>query len=99
MSFDSGALDQMLAAAVGADEQLASDLRATFTASARDLIDLMVRARCDANWTVAAYRLKGLSATFGIIPLIRLAEQAVAGAPGDPAVLRDMRKVLDDFER
>jgi hypothetical protein len=98
MSFDSGALDQMLAAAVGADERLAADLRATFTASALDLIDLMARARCDANWTVAAYRLKGLSATFGIIPLIRLAEDAVAGAPGDPAILREMRTVLAAFE-
>lgn len=98
MSFDSGALDHMLAAAVGPDAQLASDLRATFTASAREFIDLMARSRCDANWTVAAFRLKGLSATFGIVPLIRLAEQAVAGAPGDPAILRDMIQMLDEFE-
>ena len=36
---------------------------------ALDLADLMRRARCDANWNVAALRLKGLAATFGIVPL------------------------------
>ena len=73
------------------------DLRNAFTGSARDLADLMRRARCDANWAVAALRLKGLAATFGIIPLIQLAEAAMAGAPGDPAVLRDINQVIDDI--
>jgi hypothetical protein len=95
MSFDSGPLDRYLSAVVGDDPAMALELRASFAADARDLADLMRRARCDANWNVAAVRLKGLAATFGIIPLIQLAEAAMAGAPGDPAVLRDINRVID----
>jgi len=97
MSFDSGPLDRYLSAAVGDDAKIALDLRGAFAASARDLSDLMRRARCDANWHIAALRLKGLAATFGIIPLIELAEEAMGGAPGDPAVLRQINKVIDSL--
>ena len=55
----------------------------------------MRRARCDANWHIAALRLKGLAATFGIVPLIELAEEAMAGAPGDPAVLRQINRTIE----
>ena len=51
----------------------------------------------DANWIVAAERLKSLAATFGIVPLIRLAEEAMAGAPGDPAVLRRIHRLMEDM--
>lgn len=95
MSFDSGPLDRYLSAAFGDDAAMAEDLHRAFVGSARDLADLMRRARCDANWTVAAERLKGLAATFGIVPLIRLAEEAMAGAPGDPAVLRRIATAID----
>lgn len=74
---------------------MAMDLRTAFTGSARDLSDLMRRSRCDANWEMAAIRLKGLAATFGIIPLIQLAEAAIEGAPGDPAVLRRINLAID----
>jgi hypothetical protein len=95
MSFDSGPLDRYLSAAVGDDPAMALDLRSAFTGSARDLADLMRRARCDANWEVAALRLKGLAATFWIVSLIELAEQAMAGAPGDPLVLRQINEAID----
>ncbi len=97
MSFDSGPLDRTINAAIGDDPALALDLRSVFTASARDLADLMRRARCDANWEVAALRLKGLAATFGIITLIELAEEAMAGAPGDPLVLRQINRAIDEL--
>ncbi|HMO76690.1 MAG TPA: Hpt domain-containing protein [Sphingopyxis sp.] len=97
MSFDSGPLDRYLTAAIGSDAAMAADLRDAFTGSARDLADLMRRARCDANWHVAALRLKGLAATFGIIPLIQLAEEAMAGAPGDPAVLRRINGAIEEI--
>lgn len=74
---------------------MAADLRTAFTSGARDLTDLMRRARCDANWNMAALRLKSLAATFGIISLIQLAEDAMAGAPGDPAVLRQINAAID----
>ncbi|KTE02996.1 MAG: Hpt domain-containing protein [Sphingopyxis sp.] len=95
MSFDSGPLDRYLSAAFGDDPAMAMDLRTAFTGSARDLSDLMRRSRCDANWEMAATRLKGLAATFGIIPLIQLAEAAIEGAPGDPAVLRRINLAID----
>lgn len=97
MSFDSGPLDRYLSAAFGDDPAMAADLRKAFTDSARDLADLLRRARCDANWEMAALRLKSLSATFGIIQLIELAEEAMAGAPGDPAVLRAINSVIDEI--
>jgi HPt (histidine-containing phosphotransfer) domain-containing protein len=97
MSFDSGPLDRYLSAAIGDDPALALDLRSVFTGSARELADLMRRARCDANWSVAALRLKSLAATFGIISLIQLAEEAMAGAPGDPLVLRQINQAIDDL--
>ena len=95
MSFDSGPLDRYLSAAFGDDPAMAMDLRTAFTGSARDLSDLMRRSRCDANWEMAAIRLKGLAATFGIIPLIQLAEAAIEGVPGDPAVLRRINLAID----
>lgn len=97
MSFDSGPIDRYLNAAVGDDPVVARELRASFAANARDLSDLMRRARCDANWHVAAERMKSLAATFGVIPLIQLAEAAMDGAPGDPAVLREIDHALDNL--
>ena len=47
MSFDSGPLDRYLSSAFGDDPAMARDLRAAFVESARDLADLMRRARCD----------------------------------------------------
>lgn len=97
MSFDSGPLDRTLSAAFGDDPAMAADLRKAFTDGARELADLLRRARCDANWEMAALRLKSLSATFGIVSLIELAETAMAGAPGDPAVLRAINRVIDEM--
>lgn len=97
MSFDSGPLDRYLSAAFGDDPAMAADLRKAFADSARELADLLRRARCDANWEMAALRLKSLSATFGVIPLIELAEAAMAGAPGDPAVLRAINRIIDEI--
>lgn len=97
MSFDSGPLDRFLTAAVGDDPAMAAELRDNFVQNARELVDLMRRARCDANWHMAALRLKSLAATFGVIALIERAEQAMDGAPGDPAVLRDIVALLDEM--
>ncbi|WP_314817348.1 MULTISPECIES: Hpt domain-containing protein [Sphingopyxis] len=77
---------------------MSRDLRVAFIESARELADLMRRARCDANWLVAAERLKSLSATFGIIPLIQLAEEAMSGVPGDPVVLREINALVESID-
>jgi hypothetical protein len=46
-------------------------------------LDLLGRARCDANWAIAAAR-PSIAASFGVAGLIVLADEALEGAPGDP---------------
>lgn len=95
MSYDPGALNAALAAAVGEDVALISDLRIAFMESAERQLDLLQRARCDGNWELAAWRLKGLAASFGLTALMALADEAADSAPGDPRVLRQLRTALD----
>ena len=97
MVFETGALDATLAAAAGDDPQLLRELRAAFLESAARQVDLLGRARCDANWHVTALRLKGLAASFHVEPLMNLAERALEAAPGEPTVVRDLRAFLDGF--
>ena len=97
MVYDPGALNASLAAAVGSDGNLMAELRAAFIESALRQADLMSRSRCDANWQLAASRLQSLAASFGAVGLQGLASDALAGAPGDPAILRRIRAAIDDF--
>jgi HPt (histidine-containing phosphotransfer) domain-containing protein len=97
MVYDPGALSASLAAAVGSDADLVAELRSAFVESASRQTDLMGRARCDANWQVAASRLKSVAASFGARGLLDLADEALDGAPGDPVVLRKIRQALADF--
>ena len=97
MAYDPGALNAALAAAVGNDAGLMTELRGAFVESAARQADLMSRSRCDANWEVAASRLKSLAASFGVTGLLDLADEALGGAPGDPVVLRRIRSAIDDF--
>ena len=99
MAYDPGALNASLAAAVGSDPQLMAELRGAFVESAARQLDLMGRARCDANWQIAASRLKSVAASFGAIGLLALADEALDGAPGDPVVLRKLVAAIDDFAR
>ena len=97
MAFESGALDATLAAAAGDDPALLAELRAAFCESLERQVDLLRRARCDGNWTIAAMRLQGLAASFHAEPLIALAEQALEAAPGEPTIIRRMEKFLKEF--
>jgi HPt (histidine-containing phosphotransfer) domain-containing protein len=97
MAYDPGALNASLAAAVGSDPALMAELRTAFVESAARQLDLMGRARCDANWEIAAARLKSVAASFGAIGLLALADEALDGAPGDPVVLRKLAAAIDDF--
>ena len=94
MAYDPGTLEAALSAAVGSDPALISDLRRAFFESAERQVDLLVRARCDANWTMAALRLKGLCASFGVNKLMNLADEALESAPGDPVILRRISQML-----
>lgn len=97
MVYDPGALTASIAAAVGSDPGLVAELRSAFVESAARQADLMGRARCDANWLMAAARLKSVAASFGAVNLLDLADEAIDGAPGDPVVLRKLRQALEDL--
>lgn len=97
MAFEAGALDETLAAAAGDDPILRNELRAAFAESLARHVDLLQRARCDANWEMAALRIRGLAASFQVQPLIELAEAALAAAPGEPTVVRALREFYSDF--
>ena len=99
MVYDPGALNASLAAAVGEDSDLMAELRDAFVESAARQVDLMRRSRCDANWELSVSRLKSLAASFGVVGLMQLAEEAGEGAPGDPVILRRIGAAIDDFAR
>ncbi len=99
MAYEAGALDATLAAAAGEDSALFAELRQAFAESAARQLDLLRRSRCDANWQMTAMRLKGLAASFHAEPLMVLADQALEGAPGDPAVVRRIQTFIDEFNR
>lgn len=98
MSFDYGALDAALTAAVGDDQSLIAELRKAFLDSAKRQVDLLHRARCDANWEYAALRLKGLAASFGATHVLSLAEEAISAAPGEPTVLKKLEQAISAIE-
>lgn len=98
MAFENGAFSATLAAAAGEDAALHAELRTAFRESLEQQVDLLGRARCDGNWVVAAQRIKGLAASFHAEPLILLADEAVATAPGDPVILRKLHGFLRDFD-
>ena len=97
MAYESGALDATLAAAAGADPALIVELRVAFAESIQKHMDLLKRARCDGNWNVAALRLKGLAASFNAEELLKLAEEALDSAPGEPVIIRKIERFLADF--
>lgn len=97
MAFDPGALNASLAAAVGSDPELMAELKSAFVESIARQLDLLKRSRCDANWEIAAARLKSIAASFGALGMIALADEAQQGAPGDPVVLRKIAFALDEF--
>lgn len=99
MAFENGAFSATLAAAAGDDAALHAELRLAFRDSVAQQVDLLSRARCDGNWLVAAQRIKGLAASFHAEPLMLLADEAVASAPGDPVVLRKLDRFLIEFDK
>ncbi len=97
MAYENGALDATLAAAAGDDSALLKELRGVFIESAEKQLDLLKRSRCDGNWNVAAMRLKGLAASFHAEDLLLAAENALDSAPGEPAAIRNIERVLTSF--
>lgn len=97
MIYENGSLDATLAAAAGDDSALLAELRGAFCESIGRQIDLLKRSRCDANWIMAAQRLKGVAASFHAQQLIALADEAIETVPGDPAIIRRLDRFYTDF--
>lgn len=97
MAYETGDFDATLAAVAGEDPALAEELRRAFVESVARQVDLLRRARCDGNWTIAAMRLKGLGASFHTEELVCLADEALETAPGEPGVVRRLTTFLDSF--
>lgn len=97
MAFENVSFDATLAAVAGHDAKLNAELRESFAESLASHLDLLSRARCDANWRVAAGRLRGLAAGFHAYELQAMAEEALAGAPGEPGIVRRIRTYLTEF--
>jgi hypothetical protein len=97
MAHEAVDFDATLAAAAGDDLALLEELRAAFVESMEHQIDLLRRSRCDGNWEVAAQRLKSLGSSFRAPELVELAENALTGAPGEPAVIRKLTALCDRF--
>jgi HPt (histidine-containing phosphotransfer) domain-containing protein len=94
MAYEPGALDAALAAAVGEDPTLMLELRLAMLESAERHATQLARSRNDGNWQVAAWRLKGLAASFGAMQLVNAAEQAIEAVPGDPVALRKVDRAV-----
>ena len=98
MAYHTTGFEAALAHAAGDDFALREDLKQAFVQSASAHHDLLRRARCDANWAMAAERLGKLAASFH--PLGRgtarraNAEEARAGAPGEPTVISRIESVI-----
>ncbi len=95
MAYDFGVLEASLSASVGDDPTIVAELHRALIESARHHADLLARARCDANWEVAAHRLKSLAASFGANGLLEAAHAAVEAAPGDPVALRKVNRAVE----
>ena len=88
MAYHSTGFESALATAAGDDPALRRELRAAFAESTARQLDLLRRARCDANWEVAAERLHAVAASFHVAELMELAQEARRAAPGEPTVIR-----------
>jgi histidine phosphotransfer protein HptB len=95
MAYDPGAIDATLAAAVGDEPALIAELRESFTKSARAALTAMVTAEDGDAWRGAAWRLKGLAASFGALRLMAMAADAAAAPMGDVETLRKLKRAVE----
>lgn len=95
MAYDPGAIDATLAAAVGDEPGLIAELRLAFVDSAVRALAALEAAGDAAAWRGAAWRMKGLAASFGAVRLMEDARHAAEGAPMDAAVLKKLRRAVE----
>jgi hypothetical protein len=94
MAYNPGALEAVLAAAVGAESSLVDELRGAFFTRADDHLATMCLALDCEEWVSAAGRLKGLAASFGALRVLDAANAAALTRPGDPRSLARIERAL-----
>lgn len=92
MAYDPGAIDAALAAAVGDEPALIAELRLAFVEGVERGLRTLEQANDDDAWRAAAWRLKGLAASFGAVRLMALADEAAGHRVGDLATLARLRR-------
>jgi HPt (histidine-containing phosphotransfer) domain-containing protein len=95
MAYQNTHLEAMITAAIGDDPSLMKDLRQAFLSSAQDHLRALEQATALHEWHMAAWKFKGLCATFGVQELADLATAATDAPRGDPAILRRIHSALD----
>lgn len=95
MAYDPGAIDAALAAAVGDEPVLIAELRLAFQESAERALAALETATDEEAWRAAAWRLKGLAASFGALRLMEAAQVAADADREDPATLCRLRRQLE----
>ena len=94
MAYDPGAIDAALSAAVGDDPQLIADLRRAFVEGATKGVAAMRAAANDDDWRTAAWRLRGLAASFGAVRLMALAASAAEGGARDSVLTVKLERAV-----
>lgn len=97
MGLEFGTFEEALAVAAGNDFALLAELRSSYAKSVAGQLDLLGRARCDANWDIAAERLRSIAAGFHDRILMELASEALCSAPGEPTVVRRIAAHLTEI--
>jgi HPt (histidine-containing phosphotransfer) domain-containing protein len=97
MAYQNTHLEAIITAAIGDDPSLMRDLRVAFMSSAEDHFTALAQAPGLHDWQMAAWRFKGLCATFGVQELADLAAEATGAAKGDPTLLARIRAALTDL--
>ncbi len=95
MAYDPGAIDATLAAAVGDEPGLIAELRVAFHDSAERALSALAGSTDEESWRAAAWRLKGLAASFGAVRLMAMASEAADKPVGDDETLRRLRRALE----
>ena len=95
MAYDPGAIDATLAAAVGDEPALIAELREAFLESVKRGLAGLEAAYDDDAWRAAAWRLRGLAASFGAVRLMAIATEAAETDTQDPGLLRRLRRAVE----
>lgn len=95
MAYDPGAIDATLAAAVGDEPALIAELREAFLESVRRGLAVLEASQGEEAWRAAAFRLRGLAASFGAVRLMAIASEAAEAQAHDPGLLRRLRRAVE----